>query len=80
MKRKSKTVTTYTAVVEKDEKSGYWAYVPALPGCYTQGETLDAIYKNLQEATVLYLAALKDDKKPVPHSHFLSTVQVQVPV
>lgn len=75
--RRKKTLN-YTAVVEKDGKSGYWAYVPALPGCHTQGETLDEVYKNLQEATELYLEVLKDKKQSFPHSDFFSTVQVRV--
>ena len=77
-KSRGKKSQSYTAVVEKDEKSGYWAYVPALPGCHTQGETLDEVYANLQEATELYLEVLKDKKESAPHSNFLSTVQVRV--
>jgi len=77
-KSRGKKSQSYTAVVEKDEKSGYWAYVPALPGCHTQGETLDEVYANLQEATELYLEVLKDKKESAPHSNFLSTVQVLV--
>jgi len=38
------------AVVHEAEEGGYWAEVPAIPGCATQAETLPELMKNLQEA------------------------------
>ena len=38
------------AIIHSAEEGGYWAEVPALPGCLTQGETLDEIAENLQDA------------------------------
>ena len=38
------------AIIHEDETGGYWAEVPALPGCATQGETLDELLFNLREA------------------------------
>jgi predicted RNase H-like HicB family nuclease len=38
------------AVIHEDEDGGYWAEVPALPGCATQGETMDELIANLREA------------------------------
>lgn len=43
-------------VVHKADEGGYWAEVPASPGCYTQAETLAALRRNVQEAVDLYLA------------------------
>ena len=37
-------------VVHEAEEGGYWAEVPAIPGCATQGETYEELLKNLQEA------------------------------
>ena len=37
-------------VVHKAEEGGYWAEVPAIPGCATQGETMDELLHNLREA------------------------------
>ena len=37
-------------VVHEAEEGGYWAEVPAIPGCATQGETLDELEANLREA------------------------------
>jgi predicted RNase H-like HicB family nuclease len=39
-----------TAYVHAAEEGGYWAEVPALPGCMTQGETLDEVVENLNDA------------------------------
>ena len=38
------------ALVHQAEEGGYWAEVPALPGCATQGETFEELLRNLQEA------------------------------
>jgi predicted RNase H-like HicB family nuclease len=37
-------------VIHDAEEGGFWAEVPALPGCATQGETMDELMQNLQEA------------------------------
>ena len=38
------------AIVHEAEEGGYWAEVPAIPGCATQGDTLDELWINLREA------------------------------
>lgn len=43
------------AIVHKAEDGGYWAEVPALPGCVTQGETPEEVRANLIEAIELWL-------------------------
>lgn len=37
-------------VIHEAEEGGYWAEVPAIPGCVTQGETFDDLLKNIYEA------------------------------
>ncbi len=37
-------------VVHQAEEGGYWAEVPAIPGCATQGETFEELLRNLYEA------------------------------
>ncbi len=37
-------------VVHEAEDGGYWAEVPAIPGCATQGETFEELLQNLYEA------------------------------
>ncbi len=41
---------TFHAVVHKAEEGGYWAEVPSIPGCATQGDTMDELRSNLREA------------------------------
>jgi predicted RNase H-like HicB family nuclease len=38
------------AIVHDAEEGGFWAEVPAIPGCATQGETIDELLLNLREA------------------------------
>jgi predicted RNase H-like HicB family nuclease len=37
-------------VVHEAEEGGYWAEVPSIPGCATQGETMEELIENLNEA------------------------------
>jgi predicted RNase H-like HicB family nuclease len=37
-------------VLPEAEEGGYWAEVPAIPGCATQGETLEELMRNVHEA------------------------------
>ena len=46
----TKPVSKYAVVIHQDVESGYWAEVPALPGCYSQGETMDELMENVREA------------------------------
>ena len=38
------------AIIHEAEEGGFWAEVPALPGCVTQGDTLEEVTANLREA------------------------------
>jgi predicted RNase H-like HicB family nuclease len=38
------------AVIHPAEEGGYWAEVPALPGCITEGDTIDEVVANLKDA------------------------------
>jgi predicted RNase H-like HicB family nuclease len=49
------------ALIHKAEEGGYWAEVPSMPGCVTQGETLDEILVNLAEAAEGWLATSSDE-------------------
>jgi predicted RNase H-like HicB family nuclease len=44
------------AIVYEAEEGGYWAEVPVLPGCATQGDSLDELARNLIEAVTGCLA------------------------
>ncbi len=42
-------------VLEEQEEGGYTVFVPALPGCISEGDTLEEAVKNIKEAIMLYL-------------------------
>ena len=47
---------TLKAIIHPAAEGGFWAEVPALPGCVTQAETLDELKANLREAIELWLS------------------------
>ncbi len=57
----------YTILIHQAEEGGFWSEVPALPGCYSQGETLDEALHNTKEAIESYLIALKEDQVVSPN-------------
>jgi predicted RNase H-like HicB family nuclease len=50
-------------IVHAAEEGGFWGEVPALPGCVSQGETVDELLANLHEAVEGYLSI---DVEPKP--------------
>ena len=48
-------------VLEASDEGGYTVYVPALPGCVSEGDTLDDARRNIREAIELYL---EPDEEP----------------
>jgi len=42
--------TKLKAIIHPAEEGGYWAEVPALPGCITEGDSMDEVLANLQDA------------------------------
>jgi predicted RNase H-like HicB family nuclease len=57
MKRTSRSFS-YGVFYEQASEGGYVAFVPALPGCHTQGETLEETECNVEEAIALYSESL----------------------
>ncbi|MBS7644423.1 MAG: type II toxin-antitoxin system HicB family antitoxin [Candidatus Bathyarchaeia archaeon] len=53
----------FDIVIMEDETGGYVAFVPALPGCHTQGDTLEELMENVKEAIELYLETLTEEEK-----------------
>ena len=48
-------------IVHDAEEGGYWAEVPAIPGCATQGETFEDLLLNLYDAVDLCLSVELDE-------------------
>jgi predicted RNase H-like HicB family nuclease len=45
---------SYNIVIEKDEDGIYVGSVPSMPGCHSDGETIDELLENLKEAILLW--------------------------
>ena len=71
---------TYTSILEPDlEAGGYTVTVPAPPGCFTQGETVEECLTRAKEAIEGFIESLRADGEPVPEesrSPQILTVQV----
>ncbi len=71
----------YTVLIYRAEEGGFWAEVPSLPGCYSQGETIEETMKNTQEAIEAHLLALKEEREeaPVREEFVIGRVRVEAP-
>ena len=59
----------FDVVLEKDKKSGQiYASVPALPGCYTYGDSVEDVLESIKEAIGLHLETMKASKVKVTTS------------
>ncbi|HLD72969.1 MAG TPA: type II toxin-antitoxin system HicB family antitoxin [Candidatus Nanoarchaeia archaeon] len=68
----------FTVLIEQDEDGVYVGKVPELPGCLSQGDTLDELLKNIKEAIELYLEVETDKKVSTDVIKFLGVQQVEV--
>ena len=48
-------------VLEPSDEGGYTVYVPSLPGCISEGDSVDEAMQNIREAIELYLEPVDDD-------------------
>ncbi len=48
-------------VLEASDAGGYTVYVPSLPGCISEGDTIEKALRNIREAIELYLEPVEDD-------------------
>ena len=70
----------YTILIHQAEEGGFWSEVPVLPGCYSQGESIDETLKNTKEAIEAHLLALREDQVAAPIEEGLFIVRIQVEV
>jgi predicted RNase H-like HicB family nuclease/predicted RNA binding protein YcfA (HicA-like mRNA interferase family) len=67
---------SFRVVIEKEqEDGGYYAYSPALPGCFSNGKTLEETVHNMREATRQHVASLLSHGQPVPSSELTSDTE-----
>lgn len=60
-----------TVIVHRAEEGGYWAEVPAIKGCYTQGETMDELIENVREAIAGCLEVLNEKAARSPDTELI---------
>lgn len=65
---------TFRTIIEKDG-AYYHGFVPALPGCHTQGKTIEETRKNLKEAIQGWLKARRDLGWNIPEDDFIESLQ-----
>lgn len=78
MSQIQKRILSFTVIYEEDSEGGYVVSVPSLPGCHTQGETIEEAEKNIQEAIELYLESLQEDNEPIPQERRILQGKVEI--
>jgi antitoxin HicB len=65
---KSEKTYNYTILIhpEEDGEAGFWVEVPALPGCFTKGNTVEQCIERAREAIEGYLESLAKLGEPIP--------------
>ncbi len=69
----------YTILIHKADEGGFWAEVPALSGCFSQGETIEETIANTKEAIELHISCLQEDGEeiPVDNEFIISRIRVE---
>lgn len=70
---------SYSVFYESAPEGGYVASVPILPGCHSQGETLEEAEANVREAIGVYLESLRAHGDPIPEETRSFQGMVRVP-
>ena len=72
-------MTAFTIVLETAEDGGYVVSVPALPGCFTQGDTREEALENAREAIELYVEELRARGETIPVELKTETESLEFP-
>jgi predicted RNase H-like HicB family nuclease len=80
MKKTAPKTLSYSVFYEQDPEGGFVAFVPSLPGCHTQGDTMEKTEHNIKEAIALYLESLSAHGEAIPVEGPSFQGRVTVPV
>lgn len=80
MKRNTAKALSYSVFYQQATEGGFVALVPALPGCHSQGETLEEAEHNIKEAIALYVESLGAHREAVPEEGPSFQGRVTIPV
>lgn len=65
-------MTKYAVVIHEEPEGGFWAEVPALPGCYSQGDSIPELMNNVREAIAAVLDVMREQgHQPEPNIQIL---------
>jgi antitoxin HicB len=67
----------FTVVLEREDDGGYVVSVPALPGCFTQGDIREEALTNVREAIEVYVEDCREAGDPVPTEAGKEFVEVE---
>lgn len=70
----------YTVILHQAEEGGYWVEVPSLPGCFSQGESIDEALKNIKEAVESHLEGLKKEEQEIPEDSGFMVSRIKVTI
>lgn len=69
---------SYRVILEPEEDGGYAVWVPALPGCVSQGDTFEEALANIREAIQCYLESCRKHGEPIPDESTMPEWTVEV--
>lgn len=69
----------FSVIIEKDE-DGYFAYVPELQGCYTQGDTYEEVLKNIRDAIRLHVEDRLESGEEIPQPESVSLTSLEIAI
>lgn len=76
----TKKILSFSVIYEAAPEGGYVAFVPALPGCHSQGETLEETEENIKEAIIVYLESVREHKEKIPSETRILQGKVEIRV
>lgn len=68
----------YTIIIHPAEEGGYWTEVPALSGCFSQGDTAEEAIENTRDAIECHLVALREEGQEIAEEEKLLIAHVRV--
>jgi predicted RNase H-like HicB family nuclease len=78
--KKIRKVQRFTVVLERDEDGFFVASIPALPGCHTQGRSLDQAMRRIREAAELWLQVHRERRgRSLPTLDLVGVQQLEIP-
>lgn len=67
---------SFQIIIEKEpEDEGYYAYSPTLPGCFSNGKTIEGAKRNIREAIQQHLESLRAHAEPIPQEERIVHVE-----